>query len=91
MLDDLASVDWAAVEHVYGEASDVPEHLRAVVSVALEPRERAALDQRIVEGLVKRMGAYGEAGRAALAAVAPQAKSSALLQSVLNAWGRGLA
>jgi hypothetical protein len=62
-----------------------------VVAVTLQPSERALLDQRIVEGLARRMGAYGEAGRAALATVAPQAKSSLLLQAVLDTWGRGLA
>jgi HEAT repeat protein len=41
MLDDVDSVVWAGLRHAYGDASDVPGHLRAVASPGRGARSRA--------------------------------------------------
>lgn len=44
MLHGLEQVDWGALEHAYGDASDVPAHLRALQSPSPEEREHALHD-----------------------------------------------
>jgi hypothetical protein len=44
MLDDLEKVEWGALEHAYGPASNVPAMLRALVSKDDEEREAALWD-----------------------------------------------
>jgi hypothetical protein len=41
MLEDLDSVDWKNLGHAYGEASDVPDLIRALASPAKKSREDA--------------------------------------------------
>lgn len=41
MLHGLEQVDWRSLEHAYGEASDIPAHLRALQSPSEEEREDA--------------------------------------------------
>lgn len=44
MLEDLDGVDWASLEHAYGEAADVPDLLRALLSTDSEVREEAVYE-----------------------------------------------
>ncbi|MFC4043584.1 hypothetical protein ACFO1B_34610 [Dactylosporangium siamense] len=41
MLDGLEDVDWACLEHAYGPATDVPDHLRGLLAPEAEDRRRA--------------------------------------------------
>ncbi len=41
MLEGLNKVDWASLEHAYGEASDVPELIRSLASKDKEERKNA--------------------------------------------------
>ena len=44
MLDGLDAVDWSSVTHAYGEATDVPGFLRALISPDPETRGEAVFD-----------------------------------------------
>lgn len=41
MLDGLDAIDWASLTHAYGEATDIPDLLRALLSADAEVREGA--------------------------------------------------
>ena len=41
MLETLDAVDWTALEHAYGEATDVPDILRALASRDERVRDQA--------------------------------------------------
>jgi hypothetical protein len=41
MLDDLDDIDWSSLEHAYGPATDVPEHLRGLLAGSAQERGRA--------------------------------------------------
>ena len=40
-LSELDQIDWASLDHAYGNAADVPEMLRALVSASADERARA--------------------------------------------------
>jgi len=44
MLDGLDTVDWSSLRHAYGEATDVPALLRALLSVDSKAREEAVYE-----------------------------------------------
>ncbi|MGP3990156.1 hypothetical protein [Streptomyces sp. 3N207] len=63
MLDGIDEVEWAALEHAYGSADDVPDLLRAAGSVDAQVREEA------LDGLVSSLCHQGSIYSATAAAV----------------------
>lgn len=44
MLENLDKINWSQLSHAYGNASDVPDYLRSLLSPSIEVRKRAMWD-----------------------------------------------